>query len=85
MINHLPPECELGTIAHRRGDIEGADDELLHLGAGQWLELDIGALQVGDEIGIPHHALERVAQRADALGGSPGGAITERPMALPLA
>ena len=44
LVNYLPSERELGAIAHRGRDIERADDELLHLGAGQRFKLDIGAL-----------------------------------------
>ena len=40
----LPSERELGAIAHRGRDIERADDELLHVGAGQRFKLDVGAL-----------------------------------------
>jgi hypothetical protein len=51
LVNYLPSEGELGAIAHRGRDIEGADDELLQRCARQ-RSTDIRALQLGHEFRV---------------------------------
>src|SRR5215470_832350 len=63
----LASKRQLGAFAYGLRDIERALDQYLDTLARQWLKLDIELLNIGDELCILHHCVERIAQDSHAF------------------
>src|SRR5262245_53177990 len=54
------PECDFRALAHRVRNVERAHGQLLHLVAGQGLELDVEPADIGNELRVLDHGIEAV-------------------------